>query len=119
MSGAYEGWAVVQFFGHTKLAGRISEVEQYGVTMLRLDIPDVDDHPGFTVYKGGAAIFDITPTTQEVARALVRGLRPEPVSRYELRQSSPPPVTLMEGREGEPVCVDCEQVSCICEGEAG
>lgn len=116
MSGAYEGWAVVSFFGHTKLAGKISEVEQYGVTMLRLDIPDVDETPGFTVYKGGASIFDIVPTTKETAVAFVRGLRPEPVSAYELRQKAlPPPLAATVEVGGRLVCVDCEEEICVCD----
>lgn len=112
---AYEGWAVVSFFGHTKLAGRIEETEQYGVTMLRLDIPDVDDVRGFTVYKGGASIFEIVPTTREVAEAFIRGLRPEPIARYELRPSSLPPAQLMEGESGNAVCIDCEHEFCVCD----
>src|SRR4029077_10618064 len=51
---AYAGWAIVELFGHVRLAGQVSQVEQYGSTMLRLDVPEVDGHPGFTSFKGGA-----------------------------------------------------------------
>ena len=36
---AYEGWAIVELMGHRRLGGRVSEAVQYGVAMLRLDVP--------------------------------------------------------------------------------
>jgi hypothetical protein len=115
----YEGWAVVAFFGHTKLAGKISEVQQYGVTMLCLEIPEVDGVKAFSVFKAGASIFDITPVSQEVAEAFVRGLRPAPVSWHELQYppalaAAPADAELVGG--GDPsTCVGCGQVDCVCE----
>jgi hypothetical protein len=33
-------YAVIEVFGHRRLAGRIAEVEQYGTKLLRIDIPE-------------------------------------------------------------------------------
>ena len=90
----YSGWAVVELFGHVRLAGLISEAEMYGTKMLRIDVPEVDGRPGFTSYKGGSALYAVTPTTEEVARAVVRSERPAPPIPYELQRralaASPP-----------------------------
>lgn len=42
MSEAYEGWAIVELMGHRRLGGYIRQAEQFGVAMLRLDVPE---HP--------------------------------------------------------------------------
>lgn len=39
---AYEGWAIVELMGHRRLAGYVRQAEQFGVAMLRLDVPE---HP--------------------------------------------------------------------------
>lgn len=36
---SYEGWAIVELMGHRRIAGRVSQAEQYGTAMLRIDIP--------------------------------------------------------------------------------
>lgn len=63
-------WAAVEIFGHTRHAGRIREIEQFGLKMMRIDVP-VDGDPigkGWqTRFYGGASIFSITLCTQEAA----------------------------------------------------
>ena len=81
---AYEGFAIVELFGHVRLAGKVSEADQFGVKMLRVDVPEVDGRPGFTTFKGGAAIYAITPTTEELALHVIRQTRPAPISPYDL-----------------------------------
>lgn len=58
-----EEFAVVEVFGHRRLAGRIMEVEKYGTKLLRIDIPkDGKFESGFTSQMyGGASIFSLTP----------------------------------------------------------
>jgi len=102
---AYEGWAIVELFGHVRLAGKVSQAEQYGTTMLRLDVPDVDGHPGFTSFKGGSALYSVTPTTEEIAIGVIRRLRPEPVSTYDVDlrarlPAAPPPEGLTVDADG-------------------
>jgi len=87
---AYEGWAILDLLGHVRLAGRVSEVSQYGVTMGRIDIPDVPATetspaiPGFSRFFGGSSVYSMTPTTEEIAVAFTRKSRPVPVQRYDL-----------------------------------
>ena len=98
---AYEGWAIVDLFGHVKLAGKASEAQQYGTTMLRIDVPSVDGSPAFTRFIGGSAIYSLTPTTQELAEGVIRRQRPEPVSRFDF-QLAPALGAVQEGEEVSP-----------------
>lgn len=60
-------FAVVEIFGHRRLAGRVKEVEQFGTKMLRIDIPTEGDFAkGFTTQLyGGGSLFSVTPCTLE------------------------------------------------------
>ena len=56
-------YAVIEIFGHRRLAGRIMEVERFGTKMLRIDIPERGKFEnGFTSQMyGGASLFSVTP----------------------------------------------------------
>ncbi len=44
----FEAWAIVELFGHQKIAGRLTEQTIGGCHFLRVDVPDVNGRPGFT-----------------------------------------------------------------------
>jgi len=110
MAESYEGWAILELMGHRRLGGRVSQVEQYGVPMLRIDVPksgeckcspysvsamdppapEIDcprhgkDCVELTQFYGGSSIYCLTPTTEEMARAVAARNQPAPVQRWEL-----------------------------------
>lgn len=86
MADAFEGFAIVELMGHRKLAGHVSEQEIAGQAFLRLDVPA--EQP-VTQFYSAAAVYCITPTTEEIARSLAARLRPAPVYRFELEASKP------------------------------
>jgi hypothetical protein len=55
-------YAVIEVFGHRRLAGRITEVEHYGTKLLRIDIPEKGKFQnGFkSQLYGGASLFSVT-----------------------------------------------------------
>lgn len=80
-------WGVVEIMGHRSLAGKISEQELFGSKFLRVDIPveDAGDGPPMvTQFYGGAAVFSLLPTSEEVARRSARTMRPDQVHVYGL-----------------------------------
>jgi hypothetical protein len=81
---AYEGWAIVELMGHRRLAGKVGQAEQYGTAMLRLDVYVDGDDPTATQFYGAPAIYCVTPTTEQIARAVARRDAPRPVSPWEL-----------------------------------
>lgn len=84
MSTGYEGWAILELMGHRRLGGRVSQVEQYGAPMLRIDIPGEAGEDVATQFYGGGSIYCLTPTTEDVARAVALRNQPAPVQRWEL-----------------------------------
>jgi hypothetical protein len=81
---AYTGWAVVELLGRRRYAGHVSEVVQFGVAMGRLDVPETDAAPAQTIFFGGDSVYQLSPVSEEAARAVCQYSRPEPVHRYEL-----------------------------------
>jgi len=78
-----EGWAILELMGHRKLAGKVGEHEMGGQVLLRLDVPDGEGWS--TQFYGPGAIYCLTPTTEETARAFAMRSQPEPIHRWELK----------------------------------
>jgi hypothetical protein len=83
---AFEGWAILELMGHRRLAGWIQEQQIAGAAFIRLDVPG-DEGPVATQFYAPAAVYCITPTTEEIARGLATRARPAPVTRWELPQA--------------------------------
>jgi len=61
-------WALVEIFGHTKVAGRVS-ARKVGVNvMVQVDVPRVGGGISHSQLFGPAAIFSINPTTEDWCR---------------------------------------------------
>jgi hypothetical protein len=85
----YSGWTLLELFGHRRLAGYIEEVEIAGRGFLRLDVyaGDAED-PAVSQFYGAEAVYCMTPTTAETARAFAANTVPRPVARFELEPSA-------------------------------
>jgi hypothetical protein len=79
-------WAIVELFGHKKIAGRISEQTLGGCSFVRIDVPEVDGAPAWTRLYGQGAIYSISFTDEETARGAVRMLAEVPVDVWTARQ---------------------------------
>lgn len=77
----FEGWAILELMGYRRLGGYLTEQEIAGAAFLRIDVPS---DPPATQFYSAAAVYAITPTTEEIARGLAAQCRPEPVHRFEL-----------------------------------
>lgn len=71
-------FAVVELFGHAKIAGKISEVTLAGAQFLRVDVPGILHIPPFCRYYNPAAVYGITPTDEAQATATAARLRLAP-----------------------------------------
>lgn len=80
---SFEGWAVLELMGHRKMAGRVSEAVVGGASLLRIDVPGPEGAVA-TQFYSPSALYCLTPTTEEVARAFAARNQPAPVSRWEL-----------------------------------
>lgn len=89
----FEGWAILELMGHRKLGGYVKQVEMFGGAMCRLDVPETANTKPATQFYSGAAIYCVTPTTEDVAVRMAAGYQPAPVSQWELRAPRQPSPT--------------------------
>lgn len=102
----FEQWCIVELFGHTKLAGLVSEQSIGGAMFVRVDVPEVQREASsgkivngqyeeqkytetiaqFTRFFGANAIYSITPTSEAIARAMAQRIATRPVAAFELPQ---------------------------------
>ncbi|EFC79180.1 hypothetical protein [Parafrankia sp. EUN1f] len=75
-------WMIVELMGRVRRAGRVREVEVAGKGFLRLDVPNGDGWA--TQLIAPDAVYALTPTSEETARAAAARWQPEPVHRWEL-----------------------------------
>jgi hypothetical protein len=90
----FDSWAIVELFGHSKIAGRVTEQQIAGGTFLRVDVPDLDGQAAFTRFYGAGAIYSITPLDEAMARRVAGALSPRPVTVYGValpERGLPPP----------------------------
>lgn len=93
MENKFDEWAILELMGHRKLAGKVTEAAIGGGSFVRIDMPMNDGSMSTQFYSPGS-IYCITPTTEEIARAMAKGYQPEPVNRWELKQLSMPDPSL-------------------------
>jgi hypothetical protein len=98
---AFEQWAVVEIFGHQRIAGKVTEQTIGGCSFVRVDVPDlpertVDDYgtpkrippiAGFTKLYGNGAIYSMTFVDEAIAKATAQSLRVMPIDSYTLRDA--------------------------------
>lgn len=85
MEEQFKTWAVVELFGHTKIAGEVSEKSLAGGAMLRIDVPKVEGNPEFTRFVNISAVYAINPVDQETALLVAGQLKSKPVSPWDIR----------------------------------
>lgn len=69
----FEHWAVVDLFGHQRLAGRVTEQVIAGTGFLRIDVPR-EDGSFVTKLQNPKSVYAMAPCSEEVAREAAKRL---------------------------------------------
>lgn len=84
----FEGWCLLELFGHRKLAGFVREVSIAGAGFIRIDVPGVRggviETTQATQFYSPGAVYALTPIAEDLARRFALRCQPEPVTRWEL-----------------------------------
>lgn len=86
-------WAIVELFGHGRIAGKLSEYSIGGANLVRVDVPAIGpDHRNEPVAAhtrafGASAIYSINFVDEAIARAAAAQIRHMPVQTYGLRDA--------------------------------
>lgn len=89
----FEQWALVELFGHQRIAGRVSEQTIGGCSFVRVDVPELTAAEGkpatqaLTKLFGQGAIYGITFMDEAAAMVFVRQLRAQPIDEWSLRRA--------------------------------
>jgi hypothetical protein len=84
----FDVYAIVELFGHARIAGRVSEQVIAGQGFLRVDVPDLQatkyfpPQQGFSRFYGPGAIYSITPVSKEIATQAAQIMRLQQVNAY-------------------------------------
>lgn len=81
----FEEWAIVDLFGHQKIAGKISEEQIGGSSFVRVDVPAIEEQKPFTRLFGSGAIYSITITDEETAMAAANYYKPVPMDQWTIK----------------------------------
>lgn len=84
----FECWAILELFGHVRLAGRVTEAQIGGCSFLRVDVPKEDGSIDFTRYLGNGSIYSMTPVSEEVARRVGNGSAQAPIKPWEMPRTA-------------------------------
>lgn len=79
----FQCWAVVELFGHTQLAGKVTEQTIAGQSFLRIDIPKTTHCPAFTKYHLPTAVYGLTPVDEDYATRMADHIAANPVNSWE------------------------------------
>lgn len=85
-------WAIVEIFGHQRIAGFLSEQTIGGQSFVRVDVPELPAKPGrydsdgpvsaHSKLYGGSAIYAISPVDEPIARVAAAEIRHKPLTSY-------------------------------------
>ncbi len=89
----FDQWAIVELFGHQRIAGRVTEQTIGGCAFVRIDVPACEaagSNPAtqaFTKLFGNGAIYGISFVDEATACMAARQLRVQPINTFELRRA--------------------------------
>ncbi|CAG4887744.1 hypothetical protein [Paraburkholderia saeva] len=89
----FEQWAIVELFGHQRIAGRVTEQAIGGSSFVRVDVPacepigSIAATQAFTKLYGQGAIYAISFVDEAAAQMVARELRVQPIDTYQLRRA--------------------------------
>lgn len=81
----FKTWALVELFGHTRIAGEVSEQSIAGGAMVRIDVPKTSKNDAFTRIVNVSAIYAINPMTEESARMIAENMSYAPIDMWDIQ----------------------------------
>jgi hypothetical protein len=86
MTEKFEVFAIIELFGHNKMAGKVTEQVIGGSSFVRVDVPNTEASPAFTRLLHANAIYAINPVTEEVATGYASRLQVKPIDAWDARE---------------------------------
>lgn len=81
-----EMWALIELFGHQRIAGKVTQCELGAGALIRVDVPAIGDRAPLTKFYNVKAIYGITPVDQATCERMAKDIRAEPISEYSIQR---------------------------------
>ncbi|MBO0947549.1 hypothetical protein [Fibrella forsythiae] len=75
--------AIIELFGHQKMAGKVSEY-QLGGNFIRIDVPETSTQGAYCRIVNPSAVYAINPVTEEVAKGMAEHLQTKPIEAWDI-----------------------------------
>lgn len=82
----FDVWALVELFGHGRIAGRVQEKNFGGSTFLQVDVPETEKQPAFSRLLNPSAIYAINPLDEKTARNYAEGINSAPIKSWDITE---------------------------------
>lgn len=87
MTEKFEAYALVELFGHQRMAGKVTEQSIGGASFIRIDVPETSRQPGFSRILNPSSIYAINPITLEAMTEMAASLDKAPLQAWDIRET--------------------------------
>lgn len=87
MTEKFEAYALVELFGHQRMAGKVTEQAIGGASFIRIDVPETSRQPGFSRILNPSSIYAINPITLEAMVEVAENLNTAPIQEWDIRET--------------------------------
>lgn len=81
-----ELFAIVELFGHQKIAGKITEQSIGPAVFVRVDVPETKEQPSFTRLLNPSAIYAINPVTEDAMKYMAQNISSKPIESWDIKR---------------------------------
>lgn len=82
----FELTAIVELFGHTRMAGTVTEQTIGSASFIRIDVPETEQQPKFTRIVNPSAVYAINPVTKDVMLHMADQISEKPIDSWDIRE---------------------------------
>ena len=93
----FELFALVELFGHSRIAGQVTEHAMGSSTFIRIDVPETKTQPKFTRFVNPSAVYAINPVTEEVMKEMAERIEQKPIDSWDIREMEKKLIALGKG----------------------
>lgn len=77
---------VLELFGHSRIAGYVSEATFAGAPVVRVDVPQIGDTPPFTKMFHPNAVYAFNPVDEETMVYVAEQCRVKPITVFDMSE---------------------------------
>lgn len=101
MEQKFELTAVVELFGHQRMAGKVTEQNIGVATFVRIDVPETNSQPSFSRLVNPSAIYAINPVTDDVMKLMAEQITSKPIESWDIQKMQQKLLALKENNSSK------------------